>query len=280
MNEENVSLQKVHTLLLGLLFRFEKLCKAGGIDYYATGGTLLGAVRHGGFIPWDDDIDVIIRREDYQKLLSFFEKNMPEGYCLVSPKNNRCYYQEYPKFCYQNKSGKASEICIDIFVYDKTDINKKFGRSFQNAAKKFLYHVKRFKAKKELTGKSECAKSMLVTLAFRFFSSVMSFDFINRSLFKIMTKDQNKNRAYVTNWGSCYNYKKSTFKSADVCEKGFKMPFENLSIVVPSGWKNYLEITYGEDYMTLPPKEKRVFHGVNLCGTEDADFEKIKELIK
>ena len=280
MTEECASPKKVHALLLNLLFRFQQLCEKGQIDYYATGGTLLGAVRHGGFIPWDDDIDVIIRREDYERLLSFFEKNMPRGYCLVSPEKNRCYYQEYPKFCYLDENGEASEICVDIFVFDKTDIKRKFKRKIQNALKKFFYHVKRFKAKKELTGKSASAKRAAVTFIFRFLSSVMPFGFINRCLFKIMTADKNKKSGYVTNWGSCYSFEKSTFKSADVCEKSFKMPFECLEINVPTGWKTYLEITYGKDYMTIPPKEKRVFHGVDLRGTKNVNDEEIKKFLK
>ncbi|MDO4380648.1 MAG: LicD family protein [Clostridia bacterium] len=280
MIEKKIPLEEAHIYLLGLLVEFKRQCELAGVKYYATRGTLIGTVRHKGFIPWDDDVDMIIRREDYKKLLDSLEKNLPDGYCVISPENNKYYCQEFPKFCYKNKNGQASELCIDIFVYDKTDIKRRVFRAYQNATKIILYHTKRFKVTKELTGKSEKANHFFAQCVFRFLSSVMSFESINKKLFKTMTADDEKKCDYVTNWGSCYNYKKSTFKAEDVCGDSVLMPFEGIMINVPVGWKSYLETTYGKDVMQIPSEEKRYNNSNSMNGLEDVDLEKIKTEIE
>lgn len=280
MIEKNISFEKVHIYLLGLLTEFKRQCEIAGVKYYATRGTLIGTMRHKGFIPWDDDIDVVICRKDYKKLIESMKKNLPDGYCVVSPENNRHYFQEFPKLCYKNKDGNPSSLCVDIFIYDKTNIKRKLFRAYQNAAKQILYHTKRFKVIKAQTGKSATANHFLAQCVFRLLSGIMSFEAIDKMLLRIMTADSRKNCEYVTNWGSCYNYKISTFKAEDVCGESFEMPFEGIMINVPVGWKTYLETTYGKDVMSVPPKEKRYNNSNTDSGLENVDFEKLKRKIE
>lgn len=280
MIEKSISLEEAHVYLLGLLVEFKRQCEIAGVKYYATRGTLIGTMRHKGFIPWDDDIDVAICRKDCKKLLESMEKNLPEGYCVVSPENSRYYFQEFPKLCYKNRDGKISDLCVDIFIYDKTDINRKLFRAYQNVAKQLLYHIKRFKSIKAQTGKSATANHFLAQCAFRLLSEIMSFETINKKLFRLMTADDKKDCRYVTNWGSCYNYKISTFKEDDVCNESFEMPFEGIMINVPKGFKTYLETTYGKDVMELPLEEKRYNNSNTMNGLEDVDFEELKNTIK
>lgn len=76
---------------LEVLKEIEKVCKNHNINYYADWGTLLGAIRHKGFIPWDDDVDICMKREDYQVLLTYAEQELPEGYVVLTPYNNSKY---------------------------------------------------------------------------------------------------------------------------------------------------------------------------------------------
>ncbi|HBA13371.1 MAG TPA: LicD family protein, partial [Bacteroidales bacterium] len=93
-NPEGSPLRNQQLHVLDILVLFDKICRENGIDYWLHGGTLLGAVRHGGFIPWDDDVDVCIKAVDYRKFRKVFLRNLPKRYRLVD-------YRTSPKECHR-----------------------------------------------------------------------------------------------------------------------------------------------------------------------------------
>lgn len=113
----------------------DQICRKHNIQYFADWGTLLGAVRHKGFIPWDDDIDIAMKREDYQRFLSAFSKEKPEKYCLLSIHTEETWRYPFSRItngntiCYEEKHLQRYHGCpyavgIDIFPLDyipKTD---------------------------------------------------------------------------------------------------------------------------------------------------------------
>lgn len=126
-NPEGSELRKFQLSLLDGLRHFDTICKANGINYWLSSGTCLGAIRHGGFIPWDDDIDVEMLREDYINLMKVFEED--EHYVMQTYKNDLYYTQPFPKLRFKDvtvKEGlgvadrnyKYKGLFIDIFVME------------------------------------------------------------------------------------------------------------------------------------------------------------------
>ncbi len=127
-------LRLIQTANLGLLKIFDKICKENDINYWLDFGTLLGAVRHKGFIPWDDDIDVGMSRDDYEKFIRLFQngfENYPELYCYFSNNHrNKCFVKV--------KHKQSDNVLIDIFPYDyyhkkltfteKSELSKKIAK--------------------------------------------------------------------------------------------------------------------------------------------------------
>ncbi len=275
--EKQLSKHDAQVLLLDLFIELQEQCKAAGVHYYAVAGTLLGSLRHGGFIPWDDDIDVVIMREDYDKLISHLEKNLSEDYCVVTRENTPYYYQEYPKLCRKNKAGTPSELAVDIFVYDATDIDKKALRAFQDKALHLLYALKRYKVQKingdEMSISNKAERFLVGTLA-----GAMSLKSIDKLFNKVITMSGKNNKEYITNWGSHYHYKKSTY-SRSVYGTPRQLMFEGIEMDVPEKYETFLLQTYGKNYMELPPEEKRICHGNSSIGCEDADINKAEERV-
>ena len=122
-----MSSKKLQSLLVQLLREIDEICRANDIRYYLCGGTCIGQIRHGGFVPWDDDIDIFMPRKDYQKFEEVVSKNMPEGRDLVSFSRYNTYTNPVPRYMDLTttaiRSGRLGDgtvcgECIEIFILD------------------------------------------------------------------------------------------------------------------------------------------------------------------
>ncbi len=127
------SLEEIHKIDLRLVKEFLKICKKHNLKYYIIGGTLLGAIRHKGFIPWDDDVDIAMMRDDYEEFLKVASKELPEDMKLTTFYNNKKYRYYLPRIEDLNTEiiekryehlGEKSHLFIDIFPIDGTPNNK------------------------------------------------------------------------------------------------------------------------------------------------------------
>ena len=129
---ETFTIQDIHKEELKILDEFLRICKKHSIEYYIIGGTFLGAIRHKGFIPWDDDIDIAMKRPDFEKFLSIANSELPHHMKLLTFNNTEDYRYYLPHLANLNieivekrneKKGKTINLFIDIFPIDGTPNN-------------------------------------------------------------------------------------------------------------------------------------------------------------
>ena len=168
---ESETLEKLHNAELSMLKDFAKLCDDNNIEYFAISGTAIGAVRHKGFIPWDDDIDVALLRKDYERFVKVMskDKEFNEKYELWGPDRLRKYYNLQPTLMIKNTvfinenayaGGYRPGILMDLFIYDS--IPEK-GEEADKIIKKcrlykMLYIIRNVNHFKLLKGKSSIQK--------------------------------------------------------------------------------------------------------------------------
>lgn len=249
---KELGLKEIQKLELEMLIAFDKICSDNDIDCYLAGGTLLGAVRHKGFIPWDDDIDVYLRRDDYEKLMNL--KYEDERYEIKCYKYTHGYYFPYAKIIDKKtelfeggRIDKNMGIFIDIFPLDYYDSRK--DKTFEHPFfHKFLISIIYFIGDRLLYQK-ELSIKFLVKFLLRLFC----FPFKKLIVYlveKWFTRYKTGDKCGVT----ITNY---ILWDAEKLSEPAYYEFEGHSFKSFKNFDYYLTVHYG-DYMTMPPVEKRV----------------------
>ena len=263
-------LPHLHRCELLIVNEIKRLCEKNGIKYFMIAGTLLGAVRHRGFIPWDDDMDIGMLREDYERFISAAETDLDSRFFIQTTETDAYYGLSFAKLLLKNTSlvenNAANGIFVDIFPFDAVPESPKE----ESKHKKRTYFLKRLLLAKQnyrVCGKKEYAKR-LVYSGLKFVSLFYSRE-------KLCKKLQSECRRYnipnkmperIVNIGGAYGYSRETIRCEWV-DSTVELPFEEFTFAAPVGYKAYLEYFYG-DYMTPPPEDKRY----NRHGVTDLDF--------
>ncbi len=269
---------RLKKILVGMLADFMEFAEKHDIRFTLSGGSVLGAVRHQGFIPWDDDIDLNITRKEYNRLLDIFENDsaMTEKYVLCSPERTPghgmlCAQIKKKGTIYRsfNELGKPdgqSGICMDIFIIENTPdnalIRKLRGcmalvRGYVSTCRKTYEDISLLENYLEEGTPIERAfkkKSRVGKLFSR-----KPLDLATKTAAKCYAHCKNDNSKYVTIPSGRRHYFGEMHLRSDLCETQEAM-FEGLSVNIPKGWDAYLTSLYGADYMQLPPVEKREKH--------------------
>ncbi|MBQ3134212.1 MAG: LicD family protein [Oscillospiraceae bacterium] len=238
-----------------ILDEIVRICESNDIHYYLVGGTLLGAVRHKGFIPWDDDLDIAMPRQDYVKFCDLCRTQLDPGYFLHNIETDDNYWLIFAKV---RKKGTAiaeeglkhldteKGIYVDIFPFDDAPEEKKCTRT---KVIKTLANAICFKRGVILPYTKK--QKMVGTLLRPF-----SIKFLTRVQMKLMLHHANRNCPYYINYGSGYDPVKQTIPK-DKYEPCKLAEFEGKMYRVPNDADYVLRRIYN-DYMQLPPVEKRV----------------------
>lgn len=252
------SLQNVELQILSVIDDF---CFRYQIKYSLYGGTLIGAVRHQGFIPWDDDIDIVMLRGEYEKFLKIWKENPVDGYYLENylvDSNTPNTHTKIRKNGTILLSSVEDEnighhgIWIDIFVMDKISENTVLGRRTLKAGKSIILLTK---ANGQLPGESWKNQSIRKILRFLFPEKIRKKILEKQTLFLHENNELIANNYYYCDMCT-FSYLKVKFP-IETGEKYDYLLFEGKLFPVFSNYDSILRIMYG-DYMQLPPISEQV----------------------
>jgi lipopolysaccharide cholinephosphotransferase len=247
-------IQELRSLQMGILDHVHHFCESHGLRYFLSSGTLIGAVRHGGYIPWDDDIDIYMPRRDYEQFLQTYS-DATGTYRVIDPSKEPHYYYTFAKvvdqrtrMVEQETQGYEIGVYMDIFPVDYvSDDPTERERVFRR--KHLLYKIRRCKI-----AHANPLRSRLAYLVYRHWPlSVRQIERRIRSLIVLDTPTQT-----VCNMTEAGPSIKGCFPASDIASS-VDIQFEGRTYKTMVGYKDYLTRTYG-DYMTLPPEDQRVTH--------------------
>lgn len=253
-------LEELKSIQLNILVDVDRFCRENNIRYFMCGGTLIGAVRHKGFIPWDDDIDIMMLREDYSKFIKLYSKE--KGYYKVFDFTlQNKYPHAYAKVADErtvlmNEIHGAIQmgVNIDVFPIDDLPDDKE---SVVRIIKKSL-RLNNILSLKQIkyNNKRSLYKNLALLIGrvlFCWYPTKNILKELNNNAIKYSHSQGQKCADLVAGFG--YKEIQDRANLQDVIE----LPFENHTFFAPVGYDNYLRGMYG-DYMQLPPVEKRVSH--------------------
>ena len=258
-----------NAIIVDTLRFFTEFCKEHHLTYYCCGGTAIGAVRHHGLIPWDDDIDVFMPRPDYDRFIQLTASVQWDDYELVTPYNKDDYPLSYAKLCNRHTTliEEADKLCvyglfIDIFPLDGAPDDIEEGHALVHRFVKTRYkleavssHYSFIEYIKLLLQPKEWGRFVRKTIAF-FFRQPYRRSLL-RQLSDICYQQDYETAKNVINYCGAYGVKELFPKEWIKDREPFN--FEGITVYLPSDYDNYLRHIYG-DYMQLPPEEKRVAH--------------------
>lgn len=266
---ENYDLKEVHKANLAILKEIDRICRKYKIKYVLDAGTLLGAVRHQGFIPWDDDADVAFTRPCYDIFLKVARQELPEGMTLLEPKElggGRAFYDFTARIIYENSQthentkemeyygGRLNHLWVDLFTIDKLPKGLLAARAtrFFHTVVYGLSMGHRYKLEwKKYSPASRVCVAILAAVG-----KLIPMSALRKLQHFLAVKNwaSKSELRYYSNYQPDYLF---VTLAAKWCEEVEDLQFEGERLMAPKGWREVLTQIYG-DYETLPPKERQV----------------------
>ncbi len=268
-NTHDGRLDAIQKMQLAYLLEVDRICKKHHIKYFLGGGTLLGAIRHNGFIPWDDDADIMMLREDYDRFAEVAQQELPAGMTFQSGKTDKNCFYEFNKLRVENTIF-ATElaknhtdinvgIAFDIFCHDKT-ANSRLGQKLHLAATLFTRALVLNKWNHRKADNGSRVQSAVTNFFVRLLPLRFSYFLMNHTISFFKRK---KNAKYLYD-GMGRNVYNGCF-SADILSEVTTHDFEGYQLPVPKKYDEYLTFLYG-DYMEKAPLSTRLgCHEILLC---------------
>ena len=266
--KRKLTISEIRQIELDILKYFHRFCEENNLTYYLAYGTLLGAVRHKGFIPWDDDIDVHMPRTDLERLVKIFnEKNTNKNIGILTIYNNPNFYMPLVRLVNKNTIIDRKKIfdinCdvsiwLDIFPLDNMSDDYKEALSLNRKAKTFrwLANQKIFKFNMN-TSFSQKIKNIFHKII-KFSLRLVSSEYLMKKIDKISKKYMQPEMTKYVGWAA--NFKTNIYQSSYFKERVL-LEFEGDKFFAPKEYDKILTEYFG-NYMELPPEDKRIGHNM------------------
>lgn len=255
-NPEGSDLKRAQKRMIEILDTLDEICRKHNINYYLCSGSALGARRHGGFIPWDDDLDVIILQKDYKRLMAILQKELPENLKLQTRKTDKNYWYYWAKIrdtrsryfegYTERFNFQYTGIFIDLFSLEPLP-SIKFKRRVDKYLK--LLNTTTFKSHKGFSRKIKFG------LKHGFLPILHVMIYFIRLYYKFNTS---KTNAYSYGIPFYTNHKMEHFTPVG------EITFHGKKYMAPNNVDEYLSNKYGQNFMEIPPENKRRTHAFKI----------------
>ena len=260
---KSITTEELKRIQIAILNEVNEICQKIGIKYTLAYGTLIGAVRHGGYIPWDDDIDLLMFSEDFQKLVSYYEDHSTKyriaHYDTMGSRYRKLHAKVYdPETTIDEHNSKTSGLGVNIDILILYDI----GNTEQDAIRNFRkirFGIESIIASNWNKYEINHSRSFLYNSAKLFFyimGKIIPYNCLYEGTIKKIKSFGNHTK-YVISLGS--PYRTIDIHDRELFEKMTTISFENNIYCAIEGYDYFLTKIYG-DYMKLPPEEKRITH--------------------
>lgn len=271
---DDETLHKLQKYLFSILKDLIGVCNKYSLTYTLGGGSALGAVRHQGFIPWDDDIDVNMPRWDFEKFKKVFDRELGDKYDLCTPEYGKGHGMAVSQVkrkntifrSYNELSKKDSGICIDIFVMENTyDFDfTRILHGWECLAKGYLLSARKswedYPYLKPYLDQNETLREnfkwkLRLGKLFRH----VSLDTMGQCTIRCYSRCRNNHSKYVSIPSGRHHYFKEMYLRKDMCETTDAV-FDGVSVKIPKNYQMYLTRLYGSNYMQIPKEGNRERH--------------------
>lgn len=260
-SNKHYDLSQIHMRIMDILMGIDRICKANNITYFLSAGTALGAIRHKGFVPWDDDADIGMLREDFERFRKIAKNELGHQYYYQRMRKTNDFYRAFDQIglkdtsfvIYNTKDLKMYHgIHVDIFPFDNvSEIEQKREEHVKQVQ---FYRNKLYqKQVPHVTTTNNILKKLIINHEY-YFKKLVPYKYLYKKMNKTLKRYDNLETKYIADLLTHYK-KIMYFKKDDIIPVRYT-EFEGVQLPIPNNPHEYLKMMYG-DYMTPPPEGKR-----------------------